>query len=397
MWSSGLALRRNPAEVECTATKYEEFDMTTLLALLVAACLGSTASAPASRPSIQKKLIEFGWDEPDTAFLCGHADQLTRSPFDGCVFHVNYTSAEGKQSPFTWECWSKRAFTAGELQQALKDLKAAPLGWMRHSFLRFNTTPADIDWFDDHGAVMNNARLAARLAREGGAAGLLFDIEQYNGQLFNYRKQRDVATKSWEQYAAQVRLRGREVMAALQDGFPDLPVFLTFGYSLPWVQSGKGKSLPDAEYGLLAPFMDGLVEAARGRTRLIDGNELAYGYRAEADFADARRMIQADLLPIVADRAAYASRISVSFGLWMDYDWRKAGWDAEHPEKNVHTPERFEALVRSALTHADEYVWIYTETSRWWSAEGGPEKLPLAYDAALRKARRRGTHPVEQP
>ena len=35
-----------------------------------------------------KRLIEFGWDEPDTAFLRRHRDQLEAAPFDGCVFHA---------------------------------------------------------------------------------------------------------------------------------------------------------------------------------------------------------------------------------------------------------------------------------------------------------------------
>jgi hypothetical protein len=43
--------------------------------------------------------------------------------------------------------------------------------------------------------------------------------------------------------------------------------------------------------------------------------------------------------------------------------------------------------VRQALALADEYVWIYSETPRWWSKEGKPIKLPEAYEAALRRAR----------
>ena len=69
---------------------------------------------------------------------------------------------------------------------------------------------------------------------------------------------------------------------------------------------------------------------------------------------------------------------------------------AEHLERNAHTPERFDTQVRSALTHADECVDLH-RGPRWWSAKGGPEKLPLACDAALRKARRRGTRPTERP
>ena len=70
----------------------------------------------------------------------------------------------------------------------------------------------------------------------------------------------------------------------------------------------------------------------------------------------------------------------------MDCDWRKKGWNVEHPELNPRPPDKFEGLVRSALQCADEYVWIYSETPRWWSDGTGPVKLPAAYDGALRRA-----------
>ncbi len=71
----------------------------------------------------------------------------------------------------------------------------------------------------------------------------------------------------------------------------------------------------------------------------------------------------------------------------MDHDWRKNGWNVEDVSKNYFTPEAFEASVRAALATADEYVWIYTETPRWWSDKGGPVKVPPAYAEALRRAR----------
>jgi hypothetical protein len=55
--------------------------------------------------------------------------------------------------------------------------------------------------------------------------------------------------------------------------------------------------------------------------------------------------------------------------------------------KNYFTPESLEVSVREALRIADDYVWVYSETPRWWSAEGKPVKLPPAYHAALRRAR----------
>jgi hypothetical protein len=351
------------------------------LLFLAAYCAGA---AP------KKKLIEFGWDEPGPEFMREHAQQLDASPFDGCVFHIDARRTNGSKARFTWDGWGAEAFSKESLQPALQDLKAAKLKKCTQNFLRFNTTPGKMDWFDDHTAISNNAYLAAWFAREAKIPGVLFDIEQYDGQLFDYRKQRD--KKEWEVYAAQVRRRGREVMQAFQAGYPDLTVFLTFGYSLPWTESGHGKgSLADCHYGLLAPFVDGMLESARGKSKFIDGNELAYGYKEPERFTKSYQAMQRDLLPIVRDADKYARHFSFGFGLWMDRDWRKHGWDTNDFSKNYFTPEGFESSVGQALEVADEYVWIYTETPRWWSKDGGQVKVPPAYDAGVRRARKGAT------
>jgi hypothetical protein len=352
-----------------------------LLGCLAAADLGAASSN-------SKKLIEFGWDEPDTRFLRQHQAEMAQTPFDGCVFHAGYLRAGGRKGSFTWDSWSTNAFTEADLRAAFEDLQALRSARFRHNFLRFNTTPANLDWFDDHTAVLRNAQLAARLARAGKCPGLLFDIEQYDAPLFDYRKQRDAKAKSWEVYAAQVRRRGREVMQAFQEGYPGLTVFLTFCYSLPWLESASDRgALADCHYGLLAPFVDGLVEAARGSTRLVDGHEISYGYKEAAQFTAAYQTMATGLLPIVRDPEKYRQRVSLGFGLWLDQDWRKNGWNIEDVSKNYFTPETFEASTRAALATADEYVWIYTETPRWWSEKGGPVKVPAAYAEALRQAR----------
>jgi hypothetical protein len=94
------------------------------------------------------------------------------------------------------------------------------------------------------------------------------------------------------------------------------------------------------------------------------------------------------VLPIVADGPKYGRVTSAGFGLWLDHDWRKEGWDPADPSKNYFTPGSFESSLRRALERSDEFVWIYTETPRWWTEEGKRVKLPDAYDAAIRRARR---------
>lgn len=351
-----------------------------LLALVVLAGPALPPAAAQSPPAPgPKRLIEFGWDEPDTAFLRKHLTAMERTPFDGCVFHATARVANGKDDSFTWGLWSRRTYTEAELAGAFDDLKALRPSRFRHNFLRVNTTPGDLDWFDDYSAVVANARLAGRLARAGGCPGVLLDIEQYEKPLFDYRKQTLKASKSWDDYAAQARLRGREVMAAFQEGYPGLTVLSTFGPSLVRRQTDDGKKPPsEASYGLLGPFLQGLRDATRGGTKLVDGYELSYGYRTPAQFEEAARVIR-----------SLEPRMDVGFGIWLDHDWRKKGWNADDPSKNPVTPASFETAVRAALERADEFVWIYTETPRWWTEPAAePSKLPAAYGEALRRARR---------
>src|SRR3954469_11087806 len=313
---------------------------------VAAAFVASISSLAADLAS--KKLIEFGWDEPDTKFIREHIKEMQATPFDGCVFHAQYKRADGKSGSFMWESWGTNTFGSEDLAEALRDLKQTEFGGFKENFLRFNTTPAKLDWFDDYGAVLKNARLAAEFAREANCPGLLFDIEQYEGMLFDYRKQRDTydkskpadqPMKSWEVYAAHCRKRGKEVMEAFQAGYPNLVVFLTFGYRLPWDESRHGRiPLAECHYGLLAPFLDGMFAAARGKTIFVDGHETAYSWREPEKFAEGYKETEDRLLPIVSDEERYHQFVSIGFGLWLDHDWRKRGW-SEDASKNYFTPE----------------------------------------------------------
>ena len=358
---------------------------TPLIAVFVSALLLAAAASAAERPTGEKPgklLIEFGWDEPDTAFMRAHLAEMEQTPFDGVVFHF--------KGDLAWQSWGTRRFEEKDIQSGVADLKATPFKQLTHNFVRLNTAPAKIDWFDDHAAIVHNVTLVARAAREGGCKGVLFDTEQYEGQLFDYAKQRDAKTKSWDQYAAQARLRGREVMQAFQEGYPDVTLFLTFGYSLPREESANDPArLPTVHYGLLAPFLDGMVDAAKGKTCIVDGYELSYGYKDISRFASAYQAMKTGVLPFVhADHDRYHEVFSFGFGVWMDHNWRKNGWNETDFSKNFYTPDTFEKTVTTAIKTSDQYVWIYTESPRWWSDQGKSVKLPQAYDKALRSAKK---------
>jgi hypothetical protein len=177
-------------------------------------------------------------------------------------------------------------------------------------------------------------------------------------------------------------------MSAFQVGFPDLTLLVTFGHTQAWKQSDGGKkSLADCRDGLLVPFLDGMIDAAKGKTRLVDGHEASYGYRDPAHFTQAREAIKLKASGLAGDPAKYQNTVAAGFGLWLDYDWPKYGWNTTRLESNYFSPERFEASLRAAIEQADEYVWIYSEKPRWWSDRGGAVDLPPAYVEAVRRAR----------
>ena len=173
----------------------------------------------------------------------------------------------------------------------------------------------------------------------------------------------------------------------MQSEFPDIVVIFTYGYALPWSESNYGrKSMSKTEHGLLASFLDGMVSEAKGKTRFIEGNELAYGYTMASHFSKGRSSLTNDLKRIVENPIAYSRLFTISHGIWMDYDWRELGWNMNNPSRNPRNPALMENLTRQALLEADEYVWIYSETPQWWTTNGKPEMLPKEYDLALRKA-----------
>ena len=350
-----------------------------LLLCVVAAGVGA-AEEPAAKGTLDgKKLIEWGWDEPDTRFMRQNVEKMERFPFDGLVFHVD----SGKGGPFCWEMWGTRQFDRAEFQHAIEDLKATPFRRFTERFLRVNVTPGTVDWFDDAAwrVVLGNFALAAQVANEGAARGFMFDVEQYNSQLFAYRKQKDRTGRSLAEYQAKVRQRGQEWIREVTRHYPAITILLTFGYRI--AQPEKGKDRAAANYGLLADFLDGMLDACPDGVKIVDAWESSYPYKRPEQFRRAYETIKVESAAWSAVPENYR-RVQAGFGIWMDCNWRSEGWNTTDPAKNHFQPAEFETAVRAALLTSDQYVWIYTEKPRWWTNQ----ELPQAYVDALARARR---------
>jgi hypothetical protein len=207
----------------------------------------------------------------------------------------------------------------------------------------------------------------------------MFDVEQYNERPFDYGKQQQRASKTFDDYRAKVRQRGQQWMKAVNGPYPDITMLLAYAYSLT---GGQPKDRAKASYGLAGDFLDGMLDACTPQTKFVDGWEGAYTYKKMEQFQKAYDSIKVKLAALAADPEKYGQRFQAGFGIWMDCNWSKVGWHTDELPRNFFTPAEFENSVRFGLERTDEYVWIYTEQPRWWTNE----KLPKEYVEALRKA-----------
>lgn len=334
--------------------------------------LAALLAGPAS--AAEKKLVYYGWDVRDTAWVAAHWREMERQPFDGVAVSVavdRVAWARGRTdttNQLGWNVFGARAFGPDDVALALADLRRPRWTRFTENFLPVCPS-ADAElrgfaWDDDARwrVVLGNWRTVVGLARAAGLRGILLDPEGYGARLF--------ATGE----PALVRRRGRELMAAAQEVYPDLTLLTLEAYSLALRDPG--------DYARYPAFLDGMLEAAGPSTRVVDGFEVGAGYRTPAEFAAGRRDVRERGETLSAVPALYRRSVTVGFGLWLDHGG-PARWSADAPERNYFTPAALETALREALAASDRYVWLYSQAPRPFAAGG----LPDAYRAAIVAAR----------
>ena len=335
-----------------------------------------------------KKIIEWGFDQPDTAMMRANIARMEQEPFDGVIFAAFGLDSKKHALDLPRNCWGHTAFTREQFANVVADLKATHFTKFTDNFLRLNVTPGDVDWFDDDGwgKICQNANLASWICSQAGLKGIMFDTEQYSTKPFSYNDAPGHNQHSFDAYRDQARKRGREFGAQLTAEKLDPTILLTFTDTIQIL--GDTGPLRSASQGLLPSFIDGLLEGANPRAQFVDANEYAYGAQDRAALTRLQKTTR-DAARFSATPRAYSARMSSAFGLWLDKDWPKRGWDPKSVVKNYYQPDAFEQVVRTALELTDKYVWIYSEEMNWWT---GSRINPL-YTQAVENARR----PTNQP
>lgn len=330
---------------------------------------------PAERTS-QPLLIKHGWDVPTPQFVRDHLAAMQEMPFAGVIVSVpDLGDRVQRQAPVS----------LAQFRAALAPLRGLSLGSLAHSFAIVYATPAG-DYFGDYTVPVENFARLARAVREAGLVGIVYDNEEYFGQVSDYPL--NCRGHSLDACRSQALKRGQQVMDGMRAQFPGIQVMALLG---PWISDPRTATVFDqvvpyndaaSRHELMGPFIVGMVASVAGTSaKVIDGGEI-YTARTAGQFAVIRSWVKSGVASpggiVPADlRARWAGSVSAAFGVY-DRQWMGAGTDVAS----------WRATLRNALATTDEYVWAYTEHYDWWGTGWPRARIPADWVAATRSALR---------
>ena len=359
--------------------------------------------------SPQKKLIDFGWNSPPIGDYIKNPKKFEASPFDGITFRL------------------PKGVGAGNIFM-VNDLRALPADSMEIIKNLAPTTPqstiltdnfialfgaSQINWFSDEdwAVTEKNIRYAAQIAKLAHCKGIIWDPEPYKPgkNPWKYDELENPNKISYQGFYEQVRKRGTQFIKALQEEYPGLTVlslreFSDFQNGSPYSEpllpvsniEDTKKRLEKAWSALHLPFTTGILDGIDKDVTLVDANEEAYFYTSALEFYQARNIIKDDaraLIPKELHRK-FASNYTIGHAISLDYtcgNWANAISFAYRlkGQAKMLTPQQqalwFEHNAYYALRTSDEYAWLYTEPTNFWTGAN----IPAGFTEALLRAKKK--------
>lgn len=312
----------------------------------------------------KKKIIELSWSNPDVDYLVANVRRMeAEAPLDGITIRLygRTRQVDGKDYiPGTPTAFGREPWQVDDFAEAVAKLKTVSFTRFTDNFLQATVRPGDVDWFrdSDWDAVAGHFAILARIARETGLRGIVFDPEEYARRFWDHARletDQDFATT-----APVARRRGRQWGEAIFREYPDIVLFCLHLFTLG-----------HPETSLTSAFFNGMLDVLPPTATVVEGHENG-GYRAKnaADIDAARLDKDWNLLPRVAAENVPKYRLQVQLALAFYVDAIFLKDNSWHPILGPEADRDPAGFLRRQLTRAlevsDEYVWLWSEKCSWW-------------------------------
>ena len=331
-------------------------------------------------PQPRKKLIHFGWLEPKNLsdYKSRPLEELAENaPFDGIGLRAPLKLVrDGKTVTYYLGRPPKSGLIRLEkddFKEWIPALRRLQQTRLKHNFFDLSTVLFSPNWFDDNAweLTKNNITTMAWVAKQAQFVGLAIDIEPYSFSGYPLMFHPEFG-HSFEETAAQVRRRAKELIEACTAEFPDMILHCCFWSSM--CMSEASMKHPEAQNmgktGLKVAFINGIYDGAPLTMRILDGVE-TQGYRASGEAA--YRRLKADYHLYASGWIAsenmlkYKQITELSIPLYVDSYIPKETKTSWRLFATTDNPARllFENLWLS-LKYSDEYAWLWAEHGTFW-------------------------------
>lgn len=316
-----------------------------------------------------KKLIHAGWADGSADTVRKYIGLMEKSAPVYSGMRIFVTGRDENNKVVTHRMmFGARKFKYEYFKQAIDDLKATKFRKFTDNFIATGVQPGKIDWFSDKDweGVCNNYAIFARIAKETGMKGLIFDSEEYSGKFWWFK---NVAGRTRAECIAMARKRGQQFGKAVFGAFPECKLFCYFWLSLnTW-------NVEDPDHAhLSAHFVDGVYDVLPPQAMIYDGMEnVGYRLRDLNDLHRAVKLFYQDFPKMISpeNRSKYFNQTRMGMAIYLDaYFSLKpthsySYWLAEGKAK-YGTADFFRRNMQLTMEAADEYAWTWGERGTWW-------------------------------
>lgn len=343
---------------------------------------GSTSTTLQISVAATQRLIHISGQVPTLAQVIASRSTLEQAPFDGLVCALQAGRVAFRTAAYSSSSLDADRANAPLVNSAkLTDNFLLMRGGAESGFDRLS----DTHW----ATAIQNVRAFAQVAKLGNFKGIAFDPEAYpslgQSSLFDYRTY-DSGTLTFQACQANLRLRGQQVMSAIQQEYPGSVVFLFGGLCLlrnGTTQFVSPSNFPTHRYGLLPDFLNGMLDVLAPGMVLVDGGEASYVFYRSTWYSNLRTLVLTTGQSLLdsANRSRYQNQLEMGLSVYFDatFDMPNDPGLIAHWLSPSDRPGLLNYQVFWGFLNASRYVWIYAEGTNWVTRTN----IPAGAEAAM--------------